>query len=176
MHVLECGDAKDRDGNPLAVVLRVSWMYVEEEGARQSTLIIEPDEEGRYAIGGWEWTWSYATWWCLCGSGHDWHVPQCFEGCGIARDQALALRQAAPRVGEILRALAPEVTAVLFEADGAPRIVAAVAGGTELNIGDGGPFDTETLGEADAVLQAALGSGVADGGPHWLRFSSQPAH
>ncbi|MFF0794595.1 hypothetical protein [Streptomyces spiralis] len=39
-----------------------------------------------------------------------------------------ALKEAAPRVGEILRRLAPEATALLFEADGAPRMVGVVAG------------------------------------------------
>ncbi|MCX4609433.1 hypothetical protein [Streptomyces mirabilis] len=174
VHVIDAG-GKDRDGKPLAFVLRVSWMYLEEEGAKQATLIIEPDDEGRYSIGGWEWCWSYAAWWCLCSEGHDWHVPQC-EGCGMTREQSETLKEAAPRVGEILHRLAPEATALLFEADGAPRIVGVVAGETELNIGDGGPFDTETLGEADAALQAALGGGLTDSGPHWLRFTGHEAH
>ncbi|MCX4458588.1 hypothetical protein OOK58_42525 [Streptomyces sp. NBC_01728] len=94
----------------------------------------------------------------------------------MTREQSEALKEAAPRVGEILHRLAPEATALLFEADGAPRIVGVVAGETELNIGDGGPFDTETLGEADAALQAALGSGLTDSGPHWLRFTGHEAH
>ncbi|PWI20545.1 hypothetical protein DI272_18855 [Streptomyces sp. Act143] len=174
VHVIDIG-AKGRGDKPLAVVLKISWMYLEDEGARQVTHIIEPDDDGRYSIGGWEWCWSYASWWCLCSEGHDWHVPQC-EGCGMTREQAAALKEAAPRVGEILHRLAPEATAVLFEADGAPRIVGAVAGETELNLGDGGPFDTETLGEADAALRAILGDSLTDSGPHWLRFTGHDAH
>ncbi|MEU1853915.1 hypothetical protein ABZ499_32830 [Streptomyces sp. NPDC019990] len=174
VHVIDAG-ATDRDGKPLAFVLRVSWMYVEQEGAKQCTLIIEPDDEGLYSIGGWEWTWGYVHWWCLCSEPRAWHVPQC-EGCGITRDQSHALKEAAPNVGEILRTLAPEATAALFTADGPPRIVSVFTGDTELAIGDGGPFDAETLGAADAALHAALGSGITDVGPHWIRFTGQDDH
>ncbi|MGY3199744.1 hypothetical protein [Streptomyces sp. TE5632] len=170
VHVTEV-DETDRDGNPLAVVMRVSWAYLKEAGAQAATLIIEPDEEGRYSIGGWEWAWDYASWWCLCGEGCNWHVPRC-EDCGMLREQSLALKEAAPGIGEILRRLAPEATAVLFEANGAPRIVGVTAGSTELHLGDGGPFDTETLGEADAALQAALGSDLTASGPHWLGIAA----
>jgi hypothetical protein len=169
VHVLDVGGT-DRDGNPMVVVCKVAWQYFEEESAERSTDIIEPDEDGLYCVGGGEWTWYLASWWCLCSTGHDWHVPHC-EDCGMAREQSEALKEATPGIGRILRRLAPETTAVLFEADGVPRIVGAVAGENELNLGDGGPFDTETLGEADAALHAALGSGLTDSGPHWLRFS-----
>lgn len=173
VHVLDVG-GKDRDGNPMVVVCKVAWQYFD-EGGEYATDIIEPGEDGLYSIGGGEWTWHYASWWCLCTEGHDWHVPHC-EGCGMTREQSQALKDAAPRVGEILQRLAPETTAVLFEADGAPHIVGAVAGETELNLGDGGPFDTETLGEADAALQAALGNRLTDRGPHWLRFTDHTSH
>ncbi|MFI2434676.1 hypothetical protein [Streptomyces sp. NPDC018693] len=169
VHVIDRGRT-DRDGRPMVVVLKVSWQQLGDDGPDECTDVIEPDEEGRYAIAAWEWTWSYASWWCTCSEGHDWHVPQC-EDCGMTRDQSLALKEAAPRIGQILRALAPEVTAALFETDGTPRIVGVFAGYTELNIGDGGPFDSETLGEADAALHAALGSDLTASGPHWLRFS-----
>lgn len=169
VHVIDVG-GKGREGKPLVVVLKISWMYLEDEGARQVTHIIEPDDDGRYSIGGWEWCWSYAAWWCTCSTDHDWHVPHC-EDCGMTRDQSHALKEAAPRIGEILHRLVPEATAALFETDGAPHIVGVFAGETELNIGDGGPFDSETLGEADAALQAVLGSDLTTGGLHWLRFS-----
>ncbi|WP_228980167.1 hypothetical protein [Streptomyces sp. DH12] len=175
VHVIHCG-GKDADGNPLAVVLRVTWMYLAEEGARQSTLIIEPDDEGRYNVGACEWTWHFASWWCLCiDPGQDWHVLHC-EDCGMTREQALALKDTTRRVGQTLRRLAPGATAALFEADGAPRIVGVFAGDTELTLGDGGPFDTETLGEVDAVLLAGLGRDLTDIGPHWLRFPNPPAN
>ncbi|MFJ4343037.1 hypothetical protein [Streptomyces sp. NPDC088915] len=149
------------------VIVHIRWMYLD-EGSDTAASIVAPDDEGLYSIGGWEWTWHFASWWCLCGSDQDWHVLDCL--CGVTRGQALALKEAAPRVGAILRRDAPGATAALFETTTAPRIVTVVDGATELDLGEGGPYDTETLGEADAVLRAALGSGPIEGGPHWLRF------
>lgn len=154
VHVIDFG-ASDDNGRPVAVVLKISWMYLEEEGPRKSTDIIEPDEEGRYNIGGWEWAWGFVTWWCACGSYQPWHVTEC-EGwqCGLSREKGTALAGAARKVFGILRRLAPEATEVLVEDQ---RVVGVLAHGGELNLGDGGPFDTETLGEADAVLRDAIG-------------------
>lgn len=149
------------------VIVHIRWMYLD-EGSDTAASIVVPDSEGLFPIGGWEWTWHFAGWWCLCGSHQDWHELDCL--CGVTRDQALALKEAVPRVGEILRRVAPGVTAALVETTAAPRIVTVVDGATELDLGDGGPYDTETLGEADAVLRAALGSDPIEGGPHWLRF------
>ncbi|MFE2529910.1 hypothetical protein ACFXEL_37430 [Streptomyces sp. NPDC059382] len=150
-----------------AVIVHVRWQYLD-EGGDSAANVVRPDRDGLFPIGGWEWAWHFAAWWCLCGSDQEWHTPRC--ECGVTRDQALALEEAAPRVGAILRRLAPEATAVVFETTAAPRIVMVVAGPTELNLGDGGPFDTETLGEADAALHAALGGDPIEGGAHWLRF------
>ncbi|MFG2162836.1 hypothetical protein [Streptomyces olivaceus] len=155
-----------------AIVVQVRWMYLD-EGSDTAVSAILPDDEGLFPIGGWEWTWGFSHWWCLCGEGQEWHLPRC--ECGVTRDQAQALQEAAPEVGAILRTLAPGVTAALFETDGAPRLTVVVDGAAELNLGDGGPFDTETLGEADAVLRGALGSDPIEGGPHWLRFAPEPA-
>ncbi|MFE4264543.1 hypothetical protein [Streptomyces sp. NPDC056883] len=150
------------------VIVHIRWQYLDEGGGDAAANVVRPDRDGLFPIGGWEWTWHAVPWWCLCGSDQDWHTLRC--ECGVTRDQALALEEAAPRIGAILRRLAPEATAVVFETTAAPRIVMVVAGPTELNLSDGGPFDTETLGEADAVLHAALGGDPIEGGAHWLRF------
>ncbi|MGD9482928.1 hypothetical protein WDH52_06635 [Streptomyces sp. TRM70308] len=155
-----------------AVVVHVRWMYMA-EGSDTAASVILPDREGLFPIGGGEWTWGFAAWWCLCGARQDWHVPGC--DCGVTRDQALALREAAPKVGAILRTLAPGASAVLFETHGVPRLTAVVDGATELDLGERGPFDAETLGEADAVLRGALGGEPVEGGPHWLRLTPESA-
>ncbi|MGW6460542.1 hypothetical protein ACWF94_32225 [Streptomyces sp. NPDC055078] len=54
-----------------------------------------------------------------------------------------------------------------------PHIAAVFAGDTELDTGDGGPFDTETLGEADAVLRVELDGSQTAGG--LLRFPADTA-
>jgi hypothetical protein len=74
VHVIDGGTGED--GHPRAVVLRVSWQFFD-EGARTVTAIIEPDDEGLYGVGGWEWTWGYAVWWCACGSCQPWHEIEC---------------------------------------------------------------------------------------------------
>ncbi|MET8609778.1 hypothetical protein [Streptomyces misionensis] len=156
VHVIDCG-AKGRDGNPLTVVLRVSWTYLEDEGAKQSTLIIEPDDEGRYSIGGWEWCWSYAHWTCACGRLSRWH-----EGCwcGLTRDHqpAAPLEVATWTAAAALRRLAPSVTSALIDIhEGRAHIIQVYAGDEEIDTADDGDvFDTETLGTADAYLQNAI--------------------
>ncbi len=127
-------------GAARAVFVHVRWMYLD-EGSETAVTIVEPDSEGLFPIGGWEWVWHFAVWWCLCGSYQNWHETDCL--CGVTRDQTLALKEATPRVGEILRRAAPGATAALFETTAAPRIVTVVDGDGELNIGDGGPYDTE---------------------------------
>ncbi|MFC9604575.1 hypothetical protein ACFTTN_14090 [Streptomyces niveus] len=146
-----------------AVAVHIRWMYLD-EGSDTAANVIRPDREGLYAIGGWEWTWHFASWWCVCGAGTDWHETECGR-CGLSREKALLLTQTARKVGEVLHRLAPGATAVLLDSmDGVPHIAAVFANGTELSTGDDGPFDTETLGEADAVLRVGLdGSQKASG-------------
>lgn len=165
--------AQDGAGPARAVVLHIRWQWLHEDSDSAAT-VNWPNKQGLYGIGGWEWTWHFASWWCLCSSEsrYNWHVLQC-EDCGVTREQAEALKVTAHQVGEILHRLAPEATAALLETDGPPCIVGVFAGDAELNLGDGGPFDTETLGEADAALQMALGGNLS-GGPHWLRFQTAP--
>lgn len=162
VHVIDRGRT-DRDGRPMAVVLRVSWLHLSEDGPDESTDVIEPDEEGRYAIGAWRWSWNFATWTCLCGHGQDWHVPTC-ESCGMARDRAVALNDSSRRVGEILRRLAPAATSILIDIhDGRAHVISAYAGDVEFDAADdGGVFDTETLGAADACLQNAIEGATHD--------------
>ncbi|MGJ3558918.1 hypothetical protein ACR6C2_08030 [Streptomyces sp. INA 01156] len=192
VHVTEV-DETDRDGNPLVVVMRVSWAYLKEAGAQAATLIIEPDEEGRYSIGGWEWAWGYAGWWCVCGRSSNWHETEC-EGCGMGRDKAVALMDSGRQVGEVLRRLAPEATAALIDLhSGLAHVISVYAGDTEIDTADdGGVFDTETLGAADAILQNAIKSATPEdlaSTPGWqhtpdgesthayrITFPSQPAH
>jgi hypothetical protein len=40
-----------------AVVLVVSWMYLGSERHEQATEILQPNEVGRYAVGGHDWCW-----------------------------------------------------------------------------------------------------------------------
>ncbi|MER5697830.1 hypothetical protein ACWDBO_37040 [Streptomyces mirabilis] len=156
VHVVDSG-CTDRDGNPLVVVMRVSWTYLEDEGAQQATLIIEPDDEGRYAIGGWEWCWSYSHWNCACGRYSDWH-ERCW--CGLTRDHqpTAPLEVATWTAAAALRRLAPSATSALIDIhEGSAHIVAVYAGDTEIDTADdGGVFDTETLGAADTYLQNAI--------------------
>lgn len=60
--------------------------------------------------------------------------------------------------GATLRRLAPEATSALVDICGEfIRIISVFAGDTEIDTADDvGPFDCETLGEADEILRAAL--------------------
>ncbi|MDX2849257.1 hypothetical protein PV342_12460 [Streptomyces sp. PA03-3a] len=77
-------DGGTRAGEPRAVVVHVSWQWHDEENTGAS--IIEPNAEGLYSIGGGAWGWHFASWWCACGVGMDWHITHC-EGCGLPRPQ-----------------------------------------------------------------------------------------
>ncbi|MEU6595284.1 hypothetical protein ABZ923_39840 [Streptomyces sp. NPDC046881] len=62
VHVLEGGDSAARhDGSaePLkyAVVLVVCWMYLGGEQREQAVEVLQPNKDGRYAIGGHDWCW-----------------------------------------------------------------------------------------------------------------------
>ncbi|WP_330435854.1 hypothetical protein OIC43_37170 [Streptomyces sp. NBC_00825] len=69
-----------------AVVLHVRWQYLDEDGdvaSAANAVRPNPNVEGRYGIGGWEWTWHFAGWWCACGA--DWHEVTCTT-CDLTRD------------------------------------------------------------------------------------------
>ncbi|WP_103529234.1 hypothetical protein [Streptomyces sp. SM12] len=138
------------------VVVHARWQFLDDEGIDVAVTVVPPDQDGLFAIGAWEWTWSFEDWQCACGEYPRWHQPEC--DCGLTRDQATHLLQAAPQVGAILRRLAPTATSAIVDFTGGPHIVAVFDGLTELAIGDGGSFDTETLGEADAALRDVLDS------------------
>ncbi|MGW6562604.1 hypothetical protein [Streptomyces hydrogenans] len=80
VHVIDGGT--NNDGEPRAVVLHISWAYLANEGPQEATSVVEPrEEDGRYCIGGWEWTWSITTWDCACGRSPYHHQAAC-PGCG----------------------------------------------------------------------------------------------
>ncbi|WP_327349623.1 hypothetical protein OG772_20285 [Streptomyces sp. NBC_01321] len=92
IHVIDGGI--DREGEPRAVVLHISWQYFD-EGSQTAASIIQPNDEGLYGIGGWSWTWHFATWSCTCGADEEWHVTRC--ECGLPRPEDAA-DEAAPDV------------------------------------------------------------------------------
>ncbi|WP_233534057.1 hypothetical protein [Streptomyces murinus] len=154
-------------GAARAVVVHVRWMYLS-EGSDTAVSIIRPSADGLYPIGGWEWTWGLASWWCVCGEGMDWHDTEC-DACGMNRDRnpKTPLGVATWAAGATLRRLAPEATSALVDLHGDfARIISVFAGDTEIDTcDDTGPFDCETLGEADEILRAALdeeGPGAPD--------------
>lgn len=83
IHVIDGG--ADIEGEARAVVLHIRWQYLPESGA---ATVVEPNEQGLYGIGGWEWTWHFAGWTCACSSYPDWHITECPE-CGRLRDPQL---------------------------------------------------------------------------------------
>ncbi|WP_245881646.1 hypothetical protein [Streptomyces milbemycinicus] len=150
--------APDGEGEPLAVVLHIRWQYVEETAADEEAAdVIEPNAEGLYSIGGWEWAWQFASWRCACGSDMYWHEIECL--CGLTRDgqPKTPLGIAAVKAGLTLRTLAPEATSALVDLTDLARVCAVFTGDTEIDTADDtGPFDTETLGWADRILRDAL--------------------
>ncbi|MFD4315018.1 hypothetical protein [Streptomyces sp. NPDC058548] len=53
IHVL----AGDVGGTPHVVVLNICWMYLGGDKHQEAVEICQPNEDGRYAIGGHEWGW-----------------------------------------------------------------------------------------------------------------------
>ncbi|WP_434593311.1 hypothetical protein [Streptomyces sp. A5-4] len=149
-------------GAARAVIVHISWMYLS-EGSDTAARIVRPGRDGLYSIGGWEWCWGFASWWCVCGEGMDWHETECL--CGMTRDAnpKTPLGVATWAAGATLRRLAPEATSALVDLhDDYARLIAVFAGDTEIDTADDtGPFDTETLGEADQILR----QGLAEAGP-----------
>ncbi|MFJ3274047.1 hypothetical protein [Streptomyces sp. NPDC086776] len=143
-------------GAARVVVVHIRWQWLGESSDTAAT-VVQP-RDGLYSIGGWEWTWAFASWWCECGAYMDWHETQC-EMCDRTRDTqppAPTGPVVAEKVGTILRTLAPEATSALVDFNGPARLIAVFAGDTEIDTADDtGPFDTETLGEADTLLRQA---------------------
>ncbi|MFF0395176.1 hypothetical protein ACFYSJ_05220 [Streptomyces sp. NPDC005248] len=144
-------------GAARSVVVHVRWQWMSEESDTAAN-VVKPGQDGLYSIGGWEWTWHFASWWCVCGEGMDWHETECL--CGMNRDAnpKTPLGVATWAAADTLRRLAPEATSALVDLHGEfARIISVFAGDTEIDTADDtGPFDCETLGEADEILRAAL--------------------
>ncbi|MFD5788605.1 hypothetical protein ACFWH1_18530 [Streptomyces sp. NPDC127037] len=71
----------------------------------------------------------------------------------MTRSHPNSLADAAAAAGSALQRLAPDATSALVDCTGSPYLVAVFADGTEIDTSEGGPFDRETLGEADALLR-----------------------
>jgi hypothetical protein len=54
IHVIEGGPTSE--GETRAIVVHVSWQY-HDESPEGGAKIVPPSPDGRYCIGGWEWTW-----------------------------------------------------------------------------------------------------------------------
>ncbi|MGW2700862.1 hypothetical protein [Streptomyces sp. NPDC001340] len=88
LHVVDGGT--DREGEPRAVVVHIRWQYLD-DGAESAATIVQPNDEGLYGIGGWEWTWHFATWPCPCDN-NPWHETRC-EFCGLHRPEVASADQ-----------------------------------------------------------------------------------
>ncbi|MER5615967.1 hypothetical protein [Streptomyces sp. NPDC002215] len=144
------------------VVVHIRWQYLD-EGSDTAANIVRPNDKGLYSIGGWEWTWHFASWRCACGSDSHWHETECL--CGLTRDTQpkAPLGTAGVKVGQILRIPAPEATSALVDLTDRPRVCAVLAGNSEIDTADNtGPFDTETLGWADEVLRMAMDEAIPE--------------
>ncbi|MEV5930952.1 hypothetical protein ACPCSG_23680 [Streptomyces cellulosae] len=144
-------------GAARAVIVHVRWQYLD-EGSTTAAEVIEPSSDGLYCIGGWEWCWGFASWWCPRSNCFvHWH-EDC--QCGLTRP-ATPLGVAAWTAGRILHDRAREATSALVDLTHSATICQVFAGDTEIDTADDtGPFDTETLGQADTVLRAALDDGT----------------
>ncbi|MEU7323386.1 hypothetical protein ABZ682_22965 [Streptomyces griseoviridis] len=151
----ERGARPGRGAAARAAVICVPWEWVDGEGSA-ALAVIAPLADGRYPIGGYEWPWDLVAWTCACGYEMGWHETDC--GCGLTRDgqPTSVLKAATHKAGTELRTLAPDTTSALVDVTGPPYICGVFAGDVEIDTADDiGPFDTETLGAADAILRAA---------------------
>ncbi|MGC4947737.1 hypothetical protein ACLQ2N_16270 [Streptomyces sp. DT224] len=146
IHVTDGGVTDD--GQPQALVMRISWLLLAENDAT-AVQIIEPDAEGMYAIGGFEWSWYQVD---------DGPLATAHDAAWKARDRAL--KESVRRAGELLREDVPDVTAagVIVE-DGIPRLISVATlreiiwkedGDGESLLGD------DAIGDATDVLREAL--------------------
>ncbi|MFI9026329.1 hypothetical protein [Streptomyces sp. NPDC053560] len=146
------------DGEPAPVVLHIRWQWVTDD--QEGTVnVVQPDADGRYWIGGWEWTWYQVA-----------DGPLFYTKNAAFDAWRATLTESARLMGEILRTLKPDAISALVDLTGLGRIVSVQGTDVDWPISseadpgadgeDGyGPFDTETLGEADEVLRKALDHG-----------------
>ncbi|MEV6565887.1 hypothetical protein [Streptomyces kronopolitis] len=141
------------DGAPEPVVLHIRWQYLTDEPSSAAN-VVKPDADGRYWIGGWEWTWYEVE-----------DGPLFYSKNAAYQAWSWALALSGRRIGEILQAQMPQATSCLVDLNHCLGHVVRVesADGTAWPSGtdeDGyGPFDAETLGAADEVLRKALDHG-----------------
>ncbi|WP_371799021.1 hypothetical protein OG963_14390 [Streptomyces sp. NBC_01707] len=150
------------------VIVKAAWQWLY-EGSATAADVIAPGRDGLYGIGGWEWTWAFASWWCACGEGMDWHEYDC-TNCHLNRDSKKdgkpcacgcdALREGVRKAGDILRELVPNATAAgLIVEDGHPRLISVATADAIVWTNDEqdyGAFDYERIGGADEALRQAL--------------------
>lgn len=144
------------DGTPGPVVLHIRWIGFAESRVADAVNVVQPDEQGLYWVGASEWYWV--------------HIPDgpLFYTQNEAFDAwQRVLAETGRRMGEIVRTQMPEATSCLVDLTHLGHIVQVEATGhagwptgTRAD-GEGGygPFDTETLGEADELMRQALDQG-----------------
>lgn len=144
------------DGAPEPVVLHIRWSDFTTNRLADTVNVVKPDAEGLYWIGDSEWTWSQIA-----------DGPLFYTQNEAFAAWQRVLTETGFRMGEIVRTQMPQATACLVDLSGLGHIARIEAHGhagwpTGTNA-DGesgyGPFDTETLGEADEVLRQALDQG-----------------
>ncbi|MBY8887233.1 hypothetical protein K7472_20620 [Streptomyces sp. PTM05] len=50
--------SEEGESRKAAIVLHIHWAYIHTDGPATCATVVEPGEDGRYAIGAWEWTWA----------------------------------------------------------------------------------------------------------------------
>lgn len=145
------------DGAPEPVVLHIRWQYLIEDGSDSAVNVVKPDADGLYWIGGWEWCWYQVQ-----------DGPLFYSKNAAYEAWKDTLAFSGRRIGEILRTQMPLAASCLVDLNHGLGHIVEVEGvdgvnwpsGTNADGDDGyGPFDTETLGEADEVLRKALDQG-----------------
>ncbi|GGZ73172.1 hypothetical protein ACFOOM_01000 [Streptomyces echinoruber] len=154
IHVLDAAPAPD--GTRRSIVLHTDWCIEVDDGPADAVRVVAPDQFGLYPVAP-DWHWRITTWSCVCGNANAWDDDQC-HACTLTRagQPKTDLEAAAWKVGRLLRAQAPEATSALIDLTELAHITAVYAGIDEISTADDGPFDTETLGTADAEIQQAL--------------------
>ncbi|NGO66778.1 hypothetical protein [Streptomyces boncukensis] len=152
----DCTDQiKVIEGGPVPVVLHIRWQYLDEEPASAAN-VVKPDDDGRYWIGGWEWTWYIVE-----------EGPLFYSKKRAFNAWRGMLDATARRIGEVVRTQMPDALAAIVDLHGLGHIQAVTsASGNHWPSNDSrdgddgyGPFDTETLGEADELMRKALDFG-----------------
>lgn len=135
------------EGGPVPVVLHIRWQILDHEPAANAVDVVPPDDDGRYWIGGGEWSWY------IVEESHLFYSRQ--RAFNAWRGM---LNATARRIGEVLRTQMPDVLAAIIDRRGCIHGVTD-ADAIHWVYGGYGPFDTETVGEAEELIRRALGFG-----------------